>query len=160
VDKRNPKVLITVVIACVVLVAVVITLVLTLGHKNSSSLTSAQQDLAKQQIQNSWETFFAANTSLQNRENVLENGSKFTVPIHQEFDSLDSQAPSATVSSITLTSPTTANVVYTIKLNNQPVLTNQKGQAVYITSTWEVSDATLCGLLNLGGVKPTACQNI
>jgi hypothetical protein len=67
---------------------------------------------------------------------------------------------SATVQSVTVTSPTEATVHYTVLLSGSPVLKNQKGTAVYQDGTWKVSTTSFCGLaaLESGGKAPAACS--
>ena len=145
----------------IVVVILVVVMILLIWNKDSNKTTSpstAQTAANKQQIETNWKTFFAAETSLQNRQNLLQDGSQFTQAIQAEFTSLASQKSSAVINSISLTNSTTANVVYTVDLNGQPVLNNEKGSALLINKTWVVSDATLCQLLSMAGNTPTACN--
>lgn len=147
----------------VLVIVIIVLVIILLNHKKSHKntvLTAAQITAAKQQITANWETFFLASTTLQGRENVLQNGSEFTQPIQAEFSQLGSQSSSADITNITLTNSTTAQVDYALELNGQKVLTNQKGEALFLNNTWEVSDATLCQLLALAGNTPTACQGV
>lgn len=145
----------------IVIVIVVVAIILLANHKSdkNSSLTVAQTTSAKQQIQKNWQTFFAASSSLQERESLLQNGSKFEQQMKSEFAALGAESPSATINSITLKGTSAADVNYTVKLNGQPVLTNQAGEALLVGNTWKVSDSTLCGLLAQDGSKPSVCQN-
>lgn len=149
-------------IVAVVAIAIIVVVVLLLARQKNSNhtpaLTAAQTNAAVQQIKTNWKTFYAASTSLQGREKVLQNGSSFTQPIQTEFKALGSQSSSAAVSSVNLLNSTSADVVYSVDLNGQPVLSDQKGQALLLNNTWKVSDSTLCQLLSLGGDKPSACQ--
>jgi len=159
-QDHNKKSLMLSVVSVVVVAIIVVIAVLVIRNQNSTnSLSSAQKSADTQQITANWKTFFAAKTSLQNRENLLQDGSKFTQPIQSEFNAFSTQASSAIVSNVTITSSTTANVVYTVDLNAQPVLKDQLGKSVLIGNVWQVSDSTLCGLLTLGGDKPSACSN-
>ncbi len=167
-EKRTNNLVTLSVVAVVIVVLVVVGVVLLVRHNNSNkstALTTAQTTAAKQQITTNWMAFFATSTSLQGREQVLQNGNQFAQPIQTEFTALSASAvstesPSVAVNSVSLINSTAANVVYTIELNGQPVLNDQKGEAVLVNKTWKVSDATLCQLLSLDGDKPSACQNI
>ena len=65
---------------------------------------------------------------------------------------------------MTVTSPTQAQVTYTILVSGSPVLKNQKGLAVKQNGTWKVGDQSFCALLAMenGGKTsglPKACQS-
>jgi hypothetical protein len=67
----------------------------------------------------------------------------------------------AHVTSVTVTSPTTATVTYNLTAGGSPLLSGQTGTAVYEDGTWKVGDASMCGLLKLvpGGSVPTVCSS-
>ncbi|HUD07633.1 MAG TPA: hypothetical protein VMQ52_00960 [Candidatus Saccharimonadales bacterium] len=158
------KSLILSILGLVIIVVVVLVIVLVARHNNKTTnnnapLTYAQTNVAIQQIETNWKNFFAYSTSLQGRENLLQNGSQFAQVIQGEFTALASQKSSASFNSINLTNNKTANVVYTINLNGQPVLNEQNGQALFINNSWKVSDSTLCGLISLSGSKPAVCKS-
>jgi hypothetical protein len=167
-NKQTSRLVALSITTVVIIVLIVVGVVLLVRHNNSnksSSLNTAQTNAAKQQIETNWKTFFAASTSLQGREQVLQNGSQFTQPIQTEFAALGSSAvssesPSVAINNVSLINSTSANVIYTIDLNGQPVLNNEKGEALLVNNNWKVSDATLCQLLSLDGDKPSVCQNV
>jgi hypothetical protein len=69
----------------------------------------------------------------------------------------------ARVSRVTLVSPAEATVTYSILTNGSPVLTNQRGIAVYASGQWRVALTSFCRLLALengGGTSslPLACR--
>src|SRR5579875_3766087 len=64
---------------------------------------------------------------------------------------------SAQVSEVSLTSPTTATVTYTILLAGKPALKNVKGTAVKTDGKWQVGDQSFCQLLKLQGTTPPGC---
>jgi len=143
----------------VIIVAVVVIIVVVHNNDKTKTLSQAQQTAAKQQIDSNWKTFFAASTTMQKRENLLQNGSNFTQLIEGEFQSLASEQSSAVVGTVSFPNTTSANVKYTVDLNGQPVLTNQSGQALLINNTWKVSDSTLCNLVKLAGSTPAVCKS-
>ena len=108
-------------------------------------------------IKKNWVTFFDGKNSVATKEKYVQNGSKFT-SVLQATASTGANA-SATVQSVTLTSPTGASVHYTVLLSGSPVLKGQKGTAVYQDGTWKVSTTSFCGLaaLESGGKAPAAC---
>lgn len=142
------------IIALVVIIVIAVVLGIVLSNNNSSNNTAAN----KQQITTNWQQFFNYSTSLSQRESLLQNGSQFASVIQTEFSALGSAKPSAVVNSIDITNSSTAKVVYTVKLDGQPVLNGQTGQALLINNTWKVSDSTLCGLLAEDGLKPAVCK--
>src|ERR1035438_3109586 len=103
-EKRSRKSL-TLIIVGLIFIVVVVVVFLIVGHKSSNnpaSLSQAQTKSAKQQIEKNWKLFFASSTSLQERENLLQNGSKFTQPIQSEFSSLGTVSSSVNVNSVSL----------------------------------------------------------
>jgi len=158
--QESNKVVLTIV-GLVVVIAIVVALVVR-NHSNSATKTPtpAQASADKQKIEANWKAFFSASTSLSNREKLLQNGSSFSQPIQTEFSALSTQKSSAVVNSISLVNSTSANVLYTVELNGQPVLSGQQGQALLVNNSWVVSDKTLCTLLSLGGSNPPACKNL
>ena len=109
-------------------------------------------------IKKNWVTFFDGKNSIATKEKYVEGGSKFA-SVLQATASTGANA-SATVQSVTVTSPTEATVHYTVLLSGAPVLTKQKGTAVYQDGTWKVSTTSFCGLaaLESGGKAPAGCS--
>jgi len=131
-----------------------------LSKKNTNQLSAAQKTSDTKLIEANVKTFFNSSTSMNQRVSLLQNGTQFAPAMESEFSQLDSEKPSVVISSVTFTNPTTANVVYSVELNSQPVLNHQTGQAVLVNNVWKVSDSTLCQLLSLGGSAPAACKNL
>jgi hypothetical protein len=108
--------------------------------------------------------FFDAKTPLAQRVALLQDGSTFQSIIQsQEGSALESEA-SASVTQVALTSPTQARVSYSILLDGQAALPDQRGVAVLTGNTWQVGVASFCGLLileNGGSAKglPAACTS-
>ena len=70
----------------------------------------------------------------------------------------------ATVSAVTITSPSQATVHYQVLLLGTPLLKNQVGTAVYLNGIWKVAIASFCGLTYLeypkGSAKlPAVCRS-
>ena len=153
-----------IVVAVVVVVAVVLVVVLvpakTSSPTNSNTLSAAQKTADSKTVETNFKTFFAINTTMSQRESLLQNGSQFAQPMTAEFTQLVNEKPSVTVNSVTFTNKTTAKVIYTVDINGQPVLKNQTGQSVLVNNTWKVGDSTLCQLLSLGGSTPAVCKNV
>jgi hypothetical protein len=129
----------------------------------STSSGSSSTD-AEHTITTNWEAFFNPATPVAKRVSLLQDGQAFASVIRaQAGSSLASQA-TATVTKVTVSSPTQAAVTYTILLAGTPALKNQAGVAVYQGGTWKVGLKSFCGLLTLenGGNSsslPTACKS-
>lgn len=151
----------------VVVVAVVLVLIFVPGSKtnksttktNNATLSSAKKTSDIKSIDSNFSTFFAVSTPMAERESLLQNGSEFAQPMQSEFSQLDNEKPSVTINSTTLSTSTSAKVVYTVDLNGQPVLKDQAGESLLISGVWKVSDSTLCQLFSLGGSTPSICNN-
>jgi hypothetical protein len=70
----------------------------------------------------------------------------------------------ATVSLVTITSPSQATVHYEVLLLGTPLLKNQVGMAVYLDGIWKVAIASFCGLAYLQYPKgspqlPAVCRS-
>jgi len=133
------------------------------GSSSSRSHTgtaSSTTKLAVAQITHNWVEFFAPSTSPATAITLLQNGTEFAAAVKAQAKSPFASELSATVSSVKLTSPTTATVTYTLKVGGQlpvPGLKNATGAAVKTGTTWQVADATFCRLLKLQGPAPAAC---
>jgi hypothetical protein len=133
------------------------------GSSSSSSTGTTTQPAAaaaEAQIKRNWVEFFAPSTSPATAISLLQNGTEFAAAVKAQAKSPFASELSATVSSVKLTSPTTATVIYTLKVAGQlpvPGLKNATGSAVKTGSTWQVADSTFCQLLKLQGPAPAAC---
>jgi hypothetical protein len=123
----------------------------------SSSATGNAAAVA--QITANWEKFFSASTPTSQRVALLQNGPAFAVAITGLSHLVSGLG--ATVTSVTVTSPTSATVKYNLTASGSSLLSGQTGTAVYENGTWKVADASLCGLIKLvpGGSTPTACSS-
>jgi len=116
---------------------------------------------AAAEITANWEKFFDSSTPVSEKVKLLQNGSALESAI-KAFATLPLASNiGAKVTKVTVTSPTSATVVYNITSGGSSLLSNQTGKAVYQDGTWKVGDASLCGLLKLvpGGSVPAACSS-
>jgi hypothetical protein len=88
---------------------------------------------------------------------VLQGGDVLAQSLGDAINSPVLKLTSATVSKVTLVSPTQAQVTYTLSLSGAPILKDTIGIAVKVDGAWKVSAATLCGLLTAQGAAPAAC---
>jgi hypothetical protein len=109
-------------------------------------------------VKNAYAKFFSPKTPENVSLGLLQDGPKFKAAIDQQASGSMAASASVQVSSVSLISPKTAKVSFTIYLNKQPMLKNQPGYAVNTNGTWQVSEYTFCGLLTLEGSAPAACK--
>ena len=129
----------------------------------SASPSAAAGSSAAKLIAANWAAFFSAKTSINQRINLLQDGSAFASTIKAQASSTLASSATASVTKVALESATQAKVTYSILVGGQPALANQSGVAVYQDGTWKVGLASFCGLLALenGGKTsslPAACQ--
>ena len=125
----------------------------------ASSSAAGNSAAAAAEITANWEKFFNASTPTSQRVALLQNGAAFAVAISGLSHLVSGLG--ATVTSVTVTSPTSATVKYNLTASGSTLLSGQTGTAVYENGTWKVGDASLCGLLKLvpGGSTPAACSS-
>jgi hypothetical protein len=113
------------------------------------------------QITANWEKFFDASTPTAQKVTLLQNGSTFASAIDALIKFPLASNLGAKVTAVTVNSATSAAVTYSITASGAPLLSNQKGVAVYQDGTWKVGDASLCALFKLvpGGTVPSACSS-
>ena len=126
---------------------------------NSSSGTGSAATIAT--IKKNWETFFNGKTPAATKISLVQDGQKFASVINSQAGSALAQTASASVKSVTVTSPTQATVKYSILVSGTPVLEGQTGTAVYENGTWKVGTGSFCALLTLqnGGKAPASCSS-
>src|SRR5215471_16158738 len=125
----------------------------------ASSSAAGNSAAAAAEITANWEKFFNASTPTSQRVALLQNGAAFAVAISGLSHLVSGLG--ATVTSVTVTSSTSATVKYNLTASGSTLLSGQTGMAVYENGTWKVGDASLCGLLKLvpGGSTPAACSS-
>jgi hypothetical protein len=109
------------------------------------------------QVAQAFVDFFAGRTPAARKIGLVENGSAFAAAIHRQAGSPIAKGTAATVSKVSMVSPTKADVVYTVSLGGTPVLEHQSGVAVEEDGTWKVSAQTFCALLKLEQQAPPVC---
>jgi hypothetical protein len=114
-------------------------------------------------IKKNWATFFNAKTKLARRLALLQNGQAFKAVIKAQSHLQLATAATAKVSHVTLTGTNQAPVTYSILINGQPALSNQRGVAVYQNGVWKVGLVSFCALLQIENAGkssglPAACK--
>ena len=126
-----------------------------------ASSASSNGAAAAAQITANWQKFFASSTPVAQKVTLLQNGSTFAGAITALYKLPIASGIGAKVTKVTVTSPTSATVVYDITSGGTPLLSGQTGTAVYQGGTWKVGDASLCSLIKLvpGASAPAACSS-
>jgi purine-cytosine permease-like protein len=124
-----------------------------------ASSASSNSAAAAAQITANWEKFFSSSTPTSQRVALLQNGTAFAAAISGLSHLVSGLG--ATVTAVTVNSPTSATVTYNLKAGGSSLLSGQTGKAVYENGVWKVGDASLCSLLKLapGATLPAACSS-
>lgn len=157
--KNSNSTAVIIILIVIIIGAIIAGIVLSNNNNANNGLTAADKAADKSQITSNWQTFFAYSTSLNERENLLQNGKQFASIIQGEFESLGSAKSTVKVNDVTINNASKATVDYSVYLNGQSALPNQSGTALKENGSWVVSDSTICGLLAMAGSKPSVCSN-
>ncbi|MGI8759916.1 MAG: hypothetical protein ACR2LF_01140 [Jatrophihabitantaceae bacterium] len=109
-------------------------------------------------VKSAYAKFFDSKTPENISIGLLQDGPAFKSTLDAQGKGSLAQNAAASVSSVTLQSPNTAAVIFTISLSGKPVLKDQPGYAVRENGTWKLAGKTFCGLLTLQGSPPPACM--
>jgi hypothetical protein len=118
-------------------------------------------------IKANWETVFNGQAPIPSRLALVQDGPQLAAFVEAQAKTSFGAAAAgstATVSSVTITSPSQATVHYVVLLLGTPLLKNQVGAAVYLDGVWKVAIASFCGLTYLeypkGSPKlPAVCRS-
>jgi hypothetical protein len=110
-------------------------------------------------IKDAYAKVFASSTPEAVSLSLLQDGQAFKPTIDKQAQTSLAQKAAAKVSSVSLVSPNTAKVVFTIYISGSPVLRNEAGYAVRQNGVWKVSGKTFCALLTLQGDAPAVCKS-
>lgn len=131
----------------------------------STTTTTADADAdaeATAGITAAFETFFdGAQPDLSARAAVLENGDELLPALEEVFGQTADLAAraGATVDSIVMTGPDTADVTYSVLLDGQVALAEVTGNAVRIGGRWLVGQDTFCTIATQGSdTLPEPCR--
>ena len=114
-----------------------------------------------------WKTVFNGKAPIPSRLALVQYGPQVAAFVEAQAKTSFGTAAAgstATVSSVTITSPTQATVHYEVLLLGTPLLKNQVGTAVYLDGVWKVAIASFCGLAYLEFPKgssqlPAVCRS-
>jgi hypothetical protein len=122
----------------------------------ATSTPSPSPPSAATQIKANWEAFFAGTTPAARKISLLQNGQQFATTIQAQAQSSLAKSTAAKVSSVNVTSATTATVKYSILLGKQVALADQTGQAALQGGVWKVSAQSFQALLALEGAASSS----
>jgi hypothetical protein len=130
----------------------------------SASSSASGSGAAVSQITANWEAFFNPSTPNSKRVQLLENGSSFASSLTAFAKSPLAAQVTSKVDSVTLTSPSAANVKYDLSAAGTSVASGATGTAVLQGGVWKVGDGVFCGLLKEGASLlnisvPAACNS-
>lgn len=122
----------------------------------ASSSTSVVLSGDEATIAANYATFFDGTKPVADKVGLIENGQQYSKELETQAASPMGKIASVKVSAVTITSPTTADVTYTILVGGTPALPNQPGKAVLQDGVWKVSADSFLALLALqAGSAPT-----
>ncbi len=118
-------------------------------------------------IRANWQTVFNGKASIPSRLALVQDGPQVAAFVEAQAKTSFGAAAAgstATITSVTITSPSRATVDYEVLLLGTPLLKNQVGTAVYLNGVWKVAIASFCGLAYLeyprGSPKlPAVCRS-
>ncbi|GGO95270.1 hypothetical protein GCM10012280_52070 [Wenjunlia tyrosinilytica] len=106
-----------------------------------------------------WEKFFSPDTPLNEKTKLLEHGNQLQLLLQGFAHDPRTREVGAQVSDVTFTSPTQADVTYSLTLKGQTAVPNATGVSVLDNGTWKVSVKTICALVSMdtGGTAVPGC---
>lgn len=121
------------------------------GTTSAPASAPADREAAEEEIRRNWEKFFNPETPVDEKKKFLQNG-ELLGPALKAFsgDNRVGQVQ-AKVTDVTFTSPTEADVKFTVTLRGATALPDASGVAVEDDGTWKVSVKSLCALVQLSG---------
>ncbi|HTQ91404.1 MAG TPA: hypothetical protein VMK84_18115, partial [Streptosporangiaceae bacterium] len=114
-----------------------------------------------------WKTVFNGKAPIPQRLALVQDGAQVAAFVQAQAKTSFGAAATgstATVSAVSITSPSQATVHYEVLLLGTPLLKNQVGTSVYQNGVWKVAIASFCGLAYLEYPKgspqlPAACRS-
>jgi hypothetical protein len=141
------------------------------SHEPSASPTAVAEPTSGQAavaaITANWKTVFDGKVAIPSRLALVQDGPQIAAFVDALAKTTFGKAAvgsTATVSSVTVTSPSRATVEWELLLLGTPLLKKQAGTAVYLNGVWKVGITSFCGLAYLEYPKtspklPAVCRN-
>jgi hypothetical protein len=129
-----------------------------LTTSSESTPTSVSLSGEEATIAANYVKFFDGTQPVADKIGLLENGQQYTKELEAQGASPLAKMASVSVSSVTITSPTAAEVKYSILVGGQPALPDQIGEAVLQDGVWKVGIDSFMALLALqqGSTTPSS----
>jgi hypothetical protein len=93
--------------------------------------------------------FFDGTRPVADKIGLLENGEQYEQELEAQAASPLGKTVSISISSVTITSPTTADVTFSLLLDGEPAFPDQTGQAILQNEVWKVGAETFLAVLAL-----------
>ena len=114
-----------------------------------------------------WKTVFNGKAPIPRRLALVQDGPQVAAFVNAQAKTSFGQAATgstATVTAVTIASPSRATVHWDLDLLGTPLLKNQAGTALYLDGTWKVAIGSFCGLAYLEYPKgspqlPAVCRS-
>jgi hypothetical protein len=132
------------------------------GSPTSATASSGASDSgasATAEITRAYEIFFSNTATQAQSQQALQHGDRFGSELTTEGNSSYAVKSSATVSKVTLLSPNSADVIFSVISAGNVVLKDTPGKAARENGVWKVAAQTFCALLTLQGSPPAACSD-
>jgi len=121
----------------------------TAGPTTSVSLPALPAPAGADTIAANYVTFFDGTQPVANKIGLLENGQQYAQQLEAQAASPLGKTVSITISSVTITSSTTAAVKFSILVSGKPAFPDQTGKAILQDGVWKVGADTFLALLAL-----------
>jgi hypothetical protein len=117
-----------------------------------ASQLPADPQAAKDEVTAVWEKFFHTGTPRADAVKLLEDGANLDAALDkaEQEDQESGLVRRAKVKLINFTTPTHANITWTLLNKSNELLPNASGEAVNVDGKWLVSKLTFCTLVELG----------
>lgn len=121
------------------------------AHHAAKAAASAQPA----SVQSTFERFFDTNTSVAQRESLLQNGPAFAPVLTAQAHA---GASAVKVGDVKFSDPSHATVSFSLTVAPSTRLPSIAGAAVLVGSGWQVSSSTMCVVLAATGQHAAACN--
>ena len=102
------------------------------------------------EIKKTWSDFFGPKLTTTQKADLLEDGASMGASLAQAAKNPAAKVTTASVSSVTFSSPTKAAVTYDLTVAGNKALSGANGEAVLQGGHWKVSKFTYCQLQKAG----------
>jgi hypothetical protein len=124
-----------------------------------SGKTAAAHPATTKAIAKAYASFFDSKASPEATERYLQHGAELASAVTAQAHNPQASGLSARVTEVTLLSRDSAAVRFELLSGGKPLLTDTPGNAVREDGRWKVAAKTFCGLVQLTGHPPAACND-